>query len=173
MTGLGLAGVAVALGIRHAADADHLVAIGALLQRDPGPWRAARVAALWALGHSASFLAVGVPVVLSGLQLPRSLELGAELLVAAMLITLGVGHLQRSRRGDASAAPPRASRPVVIGVIHGLAGSAGIALIAATTIDSAAWAVVYLTVFAIGTVLGMVAATVILSWPLAWTITVS
>ncbi len=57
MTGLSVLLLGVGLGLRHATDADHVVVVSALVQREPGIWRAARVAALWGLGHSAAFLA--------------------------------------------------------------------------------------------------------------------
>jgi hypothetical protein len=59
---------------------------------------------------------------------------------------------------------------VAIGVVHGLAGSAGIALLAATTIASRAWAAAYLGLFGLGTVIGMVLLTVLMSWPIGWTV---
>jgi len=78
------------LGLRHAVDADHVAAIATLLQREPGALRAARLAVVWGLGHTLSFLAIAFLIALLGVSIPARLELGAQLLVAAMLITLGV-----------------------------------------------------------------------------------
>jgi nickel/cobalt transporter (NicO) family protein len=156
----------VGLGLRHATDADHVVVVSALLQREPGLGRAARIAALWGAGHTMTFLGIGLLVVLAELRMPASLEVGAQLAVAAMLIVLGLVHLLRKRvQGK-----PAYARPVAIGIIHGLAGSAGIGLLAATTIRSRAVAAAYLGLFGAGTVAGMVLLTVLLSWPLAWAV---
>jgi nickel/cobalt transporter (NicO) family protein len=89
-----------------------------------------------------------------------------------MLIGFGLWHLARTRR---SAANPEVqiagaiARPVAIGLVHGLAGSAGIALLAATTIESRSLAVAYLGLVALGTVVGMVALTLAMSRPIGWT----
>ncbi|KYF56661.1 hypothetical protein BE08_15110 [Sorangium cellulosum] len=172
MTGVSALLLGLGLGLRHAADADHLVAITTLLQRERGPRRAALVAALWGLGHSAAFLGVGLLVVLVGLRVPAQLERAAELLVAFMLIALGVWHLVRpQRRAPASGGDAAAhARSIVVGVVHGLSGSAGIALLATTTIPSRLWAAAYLALFGLGTVAGMIALTVVLSWPIGWTL---
>jgi nickel/cobalt transporter (NicO) family protein len=164
MNGLSVLLLGVGLGLRHATDADHVVVVSTLLQREPGVGRAARVAALWGLGHTLTFFGIGLLVVLAELRMPRSLEHGAELAVAAMLVGLGLVHLLR-KRPKAGAAY---ARPVAVGLVHGLAGSASIALIAATTIPSRAAATAYLSLFGAGTVAGMVLLTVVLSWPIAW-----
>ena len=170
MTGWSVLWLGVGLGLRHAIDADHVVAVSALVQREPGLWRAARIAALWGTGHTAAFLGVGLLVVLAGVHVPASFEDAAELLVAAMLVGLGLWNLRAlGRASEASvSAPSPTARPLVVGLVHGLAGSAGIALLAATTIDSRAFAALYLGLFGLGTVVGMVVLTVLMSRPIAW-----
>ncbi|AUX20882.1 hypothetical protein SOCEGT47_013580 [Sorangium cellulosum] len=172
MTGVSALLLGLGLGLRHATDADHLVAIATLLQRERGPRRAALIAALWGLGHSATFLGVGLLVVLLDLRIPAPFERAAQLLVAFMLIALGAWHLVRpQRRASASGHGGAAhARSVAVGLVHGLAGSAGIALLATTTIPSRLWAAAYLALFGLGTVAGMIALTVILSWPIGWTL---
>lgn len=170
MTGLSVLLVGIAFGLRHATDADHVVVVSALVQRERGVWPAARVAALWGAGHTVTFLALGLAIVVAGVRVPEAFERGAELLVAAVLIGFGLWHLARGHRAAAHPAPTAtAARPIAIGLVHGLAGSAGIALLAATTIESRALAVAYLGVVALGTVAGMVALTVVLSRPIGWT----
>jgi len=173
MTGLSVLLLGIGLGVRHATDADHVVVVSALVQRERSVWRAARIAALWAAGHTVTFLALGLLIVLAEVRIPESFERGAELLVALMLIGFGVWHLARNR-GSSDHHPARSgtsasARPVVIGLVHGLAGSAGVALLAAATIRSRPLAVAYLALVAFGTVLGMVTLTVALSQPLGWT----
>ncbi len=155
------------LGLRHATDADHIVAIGTLLHREPSPLRAARLAAVWGLGHTVTFAALGTAVVVAGVRLPERFEGAAELLVAAMLVGLGVAKVLRAGRDVTDVAR---WRPLAIGVVHGLAGSAGIALLAMTTIPNRLGALAYMVLFCVGTVAGMVAFTTALSLPIQWTI---
>ena len=156
------------LGLRHATDADHVAVVSAMLQREPGALRAVRVAMFWGLGHTFSFLALGLLIVLAVLRVPQAFERAVALLVAAMLIGLGAWHWARG----SSAASKRAispARPMAVGLVHGLAGSAGVALLASATIRSPLWATLYLALFGVGTVLGMALLTAVLSWPLGWT----
>jgi len=162
----------VGLGLRHATDADHVVVVTALVQREPGIWRAARVAVLWGLGHSAAFFGLGLLIVLADVRIPATFDRGMDLLVALMLVGFGVWHLARSRSERTEVTARKGvscdSRPVLIGVVHGLAGSTAIALLAITTIPSPTLAVLYLALFALGTVLGMVALTLVMSQPISW-----
>ena len=173
MNGWSVLLLGIGLGLRHATDADHVVVVSALLQREPGVWRAVRVAALWGAGHTAAFLGLGLLVVLAEVRLPEAFERVVEVLVATMLIGFGLWHLARNRARNSEAATALPStayaRPVVIGVVHGLAGSAGIALLAATTITSRALAATYLGLFGLGTIMGMVALTLVISGPIGWT----
>lgn len=172
MTGLSVLFLGIGIGLRHATDADHVVVVSALVQREPGMWRAARVAALWGAGHTVSFLALGLAVVLGGVRIPEAMELGAEVLVGLMLMGFGLWHFAHMRGTDEHKLVPVTkafARPVLIGLAHGLAGSAGVALLAATTITSRLLAVAYLGLVALGTVAGMVALTVAISRPISWT----
>ena len=147
------------LGLRHATDADHVVVLASLVSEGRGRMHAARVAGLWGLGHSASFFAVGIAMILFDVRLP-----------AAMLVVLGGYQVAKAGGAvrDQSVRPhQRLVRPVVIGLVHGLAGSAAVALVAMTTVDSRTAALGYLAFFAVGTVLGMVAFTLMLAGPLA------
>ena len=171
MTGLSVLLLGIGLGLRHATDADHVVVVSALVQREPGVWKAARIAALWGAGHTVAFLALGFLIVLADVRIPESLERGGELLVALMLIGFCAWHFARGHRAEVreSAVTGASARPLFIGLVHGLAGSAGIALLAATTIGSRLLAVAYLGLVALGTVIGMVTLTVLMSRPINWT----
>lgn len=164
-----------ALGVRHAADADHLAAIGALLGGRGGLGGAVRTAVLWGGGHSATFWGLGLAITLAGVRLPQGFERGAEVAVAVMLIGLGLLQLRRLRgRGWQAEAPeehrvtPPRWRPVLVGVVHGLAGSAGVALMALMTIPTRAGALLYLLLFGVGVVAGMVLITLLLGGALSW-----
>lgn len=166
MTGFTIALLGLGLGIRHATDADHLVVVAGLVQRERGVTAAARVAALWGLGHSASFLAVGTALVALGVVLPAGFNTATEALVGMMLVAFGAWHaFPRSANTKQHAA-----RPIAVGLVHGLAGSAAVSLVALTTIESRPLALLYLLLVGVGTLLGMVLVTLALSWPLRWSL---
>lgn len=160
------------LGMRHATDADHVVALTTIVARERAARAAMRIGALWGLGHSVTILLVGGAIVLSGAVVPPRLGLAMEMVVGAMLILLGALNLAGRRtatlhRHDHS--PPRRAgglRPLVVGIVHGLSGSAAIALLVLTTIRTTGWALVYLAVFGAGTVLGMMTLTTAMMVPL-------
>jgi high-affinity nickel-transport protein len=175
------------LGLRHATDADHVVAVTTLVSRERSPRAAIALGALWGLGHSLTLLVVGGSIVVFGLVVPPRLGLSMELSVAVMLIILGTLNLtgagERLRQGTshahahASSEPVnwttsaldvlrRGSRSVLIGVVHGLAGSAAVALLVLTTLDQASWALAYLGVFGVGTVAGMMLITATMALPI-------
>jgi hypothetical protein len=169
VNGVGIAAAGIGMGLRHALDADHVAAVMSQLQRGVSAGRAARVAALWALGHSVSFSLVGVAVIGLGLRAPPRFDVAVDLLVAATLLALGIVAL----RGGPQDSARTSARPVAVGMVHGLAGSASLALVSSTTLPSRALAAMYLALFAAGTVLGMVAVTAALSWPLRSALSVS
>jgi nickel/cobalt exporter len=156
------------LGLRHAMDPDHVAAVGTLLQRETSASRAVKLAALWGLGHTFTFLGVGAVVVVAGVRVPPNFEHAAEGMVAIMLVVLGVLALVGA--GSNRITPRRQWRPLMVGVVHGLAGSAGVALLALATIPSTLGAFGYLFLFGVGTVAGMMAVTALLSLPVGWSL---
>jgi nickel/cobalt exporter len=156
------------LGLRHATDPDHVVAIGTLLDGRASAGRAARLAALWGFGHTLTLILVGMLVGVAEVRVPPNFERAGEGVVAAMLVALGCRALFRLRSGNA----PRGVglRPLFIGIVHGLGGSAGVALLALTAIPSTLGALGYLILFGVGTVAGMMLLTMLLSLPLGWSL---
>lgn len=150
------------LGLRHATDADHLVAVTAIVSRERSLVRAARVGALWGVGHTLTLLAVGGAIIVFRLVIPPRVGLGLEFAVALMLIILGYTNLRAPRASEGERA---VLRPFLVGTVHGLAGSAAVALLVLATIRSTLPALAYLTVFGLGTILGMVLATVMIAAP--------
>jgi high-affinity nickel-transport protein len=148
------------LGVRHAADPDHVLAVTTVVSRERSFWRASRVGVLWGLGHTATVCLVGGAILGLELTVPPRLGLGLEFVVALMLIGLGVLNLV-----GRPAAAPSPLRPVVVGMVHGLAGSAAIALLVLATIDRPAWSAVYLAVFGLGTIVGMMLVTALVALP--------
>ncbi len=148
------------LGLRHATDADHVVAVTAIVSRERSLGRAARIGALWGIGHTLTVLVVGGAIVAFRLVIPPRIGLGLEFGVALMLIALGFSNLRT--RDDA---PRAAVRPFLVGLVHGLAGSAAVALLVLATIRGTFEALVYLFVFGLGTIAGMMAVTMLLAAP--------
>jgi high-affinity nickel-transport protein len=157
------------LGLRHATDADHVVAVTAIVARERTLGRAARIGAMWGVGHSLTLLIVGGAIVAFRLVIPPRLGLGLEFCVALMLILLGFNNLRTpGDSADHSHDAPltfNGVRPLLIGTVHGLAGSAAVALLVLATIRETAWALTYLAIFGIGTIAGMVLVTALLAAP--------
>ena len=206
------------LGMRHATDPDHVVAVTSIVSRQPRVRAALLVGGLWGLGHSLTIVAVGGVLVLFTVVIPPRLGLTMEMAVALMLIVLGMwnltGFLQQIRGGrptgaealhaqlhshgdyvhsHAPAAGPgghghgenetpvawldwrlgglgayQVLRPLLIGLVHGLAGSAAVALLVLTLIKDPWWAVAYLVLYGIGTIAGMMLITAALGAVLAY-----
>ncbi len=162
------------LGMRHATDADHVVAVTTIVCRQRGLRGAMAVGALWGLGHTVTMLAVGGAIILYDVVIPPRLGLCLEMAVAGMLILLGVVNLRPMGRRDRGPADEQMARtrttrwrPLAIGLVHGLAGSAAVALLVLATIRQAMWAIIYLALFGVGTVLGMIFLTTMMTMPLA------
>jgi sulfite exporter TauE/SafE len=175
------------LGLRHAFEADHIAAVAAIASRQKSPLRCGFIGGFWGLGHLASLLLVGLPVVGLGLQFPSVLNVPLELGVAAMIVLLGVGGLTRARppvstrdetpalRHDTPALRhdhPHSlrrlgNRPFWVGAAHGLAGSGALTLVILATMPSRMDGILYLSVFGIGSIVGMMAASAALSVPIA------
>jgi high-affinity nickel-transport protein len=165
MTGLGPALLlGVVLGMRHATDADHVVAVSTIVTRRPGLSGALRVGALWGIGHTLALLLAGGAIVVAGVAVPPNLALALELCVAAMLIALGAWNLRSGARDDDASS---ARRPLLIGAVHGLAGSAAVALLVVAARPEPGWALGYLLLFGVGTIGGMMGVTAAVAAPVA------
>lgn len=203
------------LGMRHATDSDHVVAITTIVSRQRSIASAALTGVFWGIGHSLTLLVIGGAIIVFGLVIPERLGMSLEFCVALMLILLGVLNLRATLRavrtareehhehphrhgdyvhthehghspashGHAEDSVPsaqldrkfgrlksyRAIRPIVIGVVHGLAGSAAIALLVLPIIKNPAWAMAYLLVFGVGTIAGMMLITAAIAVPVTYT----
>jgi high-affinity nickel permease len=164
---LSLAFLGLLFGVRHATDPDHVVAVTTFVSRRRSVRAASGVGMLWGIGHTGTILVVGGALVLLKLAIVPRVGLGMEFAVALMLVSLGVVNLlgvRRSARGECAATV----RPVLVGVMHGLDGSAAVALAALTQIGDAWGAVAYLFVFGVGTILGMLLITTAIAIPSAY-----
>lgn len=149
------------LGMRHATDADHVVAVTAIASSERSVGRALRIGAAWGIGHSATLFLVGGVIVLLGLTVPPRVGLAFEMLVALMLIAVGAITLS----GRQVAAPGSLRRPVAVGFVHGLAGSAFVALLVLAAIPGWMSQLLYLGLFGLGTIVGMAAITAAIALP--------
>jgi nickel/cobalt exporter len=156
------------LGLRHAADADHVAAVATLVRGDAGFVKAARVGGLWGLGHAVVLVSVGAVLAGAGWRVPARLATVAELGVCVMLVGLGVAGSLRAAREDRdasmeSSSPARGGVGAIgVGAVHGLAGSGGAALLAAS-VAGPSRALLFLLLFGAGTIVGMSATTVAMS----------
>jgi cytochrome c biogenesis protein CcdA len=210
------------LGMRHATDPDHVIAVTTIVSRQRSVRSAALIGAFWGLGHTITIMAVGAGIILFNLAIPPRLGLTMELAVGVMLVLLGVlnltgvtkrfterftpavagGHSHPHTHGDyihnhvhghepghhghPEEATPlarldgrfavggglgiyQALRPLLVGIVHGLAGSAAVALLVLATIHDSAWAIAYLLVFGVGTIAGMMLITAAIAVPYAYT----
>ena len=191
---LGIACLGFLLGMRHATDPDHVVAVTTILSRERRFVAATRVGIVWGLGHTLTVLIVGASIILFKLAIPARIGLAMEFTVAVVLILLGTGSAARlSRRIFAkSAGSPETSIPegpqkdlyldrdfrkirlaerrpffrsFAVGLVHGLAGSAAIALVVLSAIPQPIWATIYLGIFCIGTIIGMAIVTTAIGMP--------
>jgi hypothetical protein len=153
------------LGMRHATDPDHVVAITTIVSGERSLRRASAIGAVWGVGHSITILAVGGAIVLFRLAIPPRLGLMLEFCVAVMLIVLGAITLS----GRPVASPSSVARPLLVGIVHGLAGSAFVALLVLAAVPGALTQILYLALFAVGTIAGMALITVGIALPSAIT----
>ena len=210
------------LGMRHATDPDHVIAVSTIVTRQRTTTRdAILIGGLWGIGHTLTIVVVGGAIILFSVAIPPRLGLTMEMGVALMLVVLGMwnltGLLQRIRHGlgtqgnalGVSHAHPHAHgdylhshrhghgladhghgeyqtpqgwldrrfgrlgfyqvfRPLIVGVVHGLAGSAAVALFILATIQNAWWAMAYLLLFGVGTIVGMLLITLAIAVPIVY-----
>lgn len=158
-----------ALGMRHALDADHVVAMSTIVTRERSIARAALLGGVWGAGHSLSLLAVGLIVIVFRIPLHPTVEIVFERLVGAMLVVLGLASLFLRHRHPSKGEPPRPGagrrRPFGVGVMHGLAGSGALTLAVLSTIPSRVDGLLYLALFGLGAVGGMTGVTSLLAIP--------
>lgn len=160
---LSIAFLGFLLGVRHAVDPDHVVAMSTIATRATTFRRAAGLGAMWGIGHTLTILLVGGTIVLLRVAISPRIGLAMEFSVALMLILLGFQNVWRARGTDAPA--PSSARPFVVGMVHGMAGSAAVVLLVLATVSDTTWALAYLSLFGLGTVIGMVIVTATIALP--------
>ena len=205
-----IAGLGFLLGMRHATDADHVIAVTTILSRSRRFVHSTIIGAIWGLGHTITVLVVGLLIIGFNVVIPPPVGLAMEFAVAIMLILLGVlnltgvmsrvterltppaplhghehAHLHAHQTGDemhphghahlhghgsdpgllATFGWYQLGRPLVVGLVHGLAGSAAIALLVLAGISDPGTALIYLVIFCAGVAAGMAILTTVIGLP--------
>ena len=157
----------IVLGLKHALDADHLAAVSTMATERRGLFASSLIGALWGLGHTLSLVVVGVLVIVFHFEISEHVGKVLELCVGLMLIALGVNSLRKLSRGGKSHmhAPRLGARPLLVGMMHGLAGSAALTLLVFAAIPSPALGLLYIAIFGIGSIGGMVIMSTLFSLP--------
>ena len=162
------------LGLRHAFDPDHVIAVSTIVARHRSVWTASWIGAFWGIGHGATILAIGFLVIALPIAIPPGFAQAMELGIGVLLVLLGIANLLAASPPEATALAPHAAslrasfaRSGTLGLAHGLAGSAPVALLAMAAMPTAAAALAYLLVFGLGTIAGMVAFSLTLGFPVA------
>src|SRR6476660_6414475 len=118
--------VSLLLGMRHATDADHIVAVTTIVNRERVAWRSSRIGVMWGLGHTLTIFFVGGAIILFKIAFTARVGLSMEFCVALMLMVLG--YLNLTSHAPIGATAPQL-RPFLVGVVHGMAGSAAATLL--------------------------------------------
>lgn len=169
---LPLLGLGLVLGLQHATEADHLTTVTTILTHEKNPLRAALVGAYWGLGHTVTLLLVGFLVLVLRFHFPESLHAVFELCVAGLIIGLGVKALLHA--GETHDHPHDHTRgkrthktSFLIGSLHGLAGSGAILLVVVSSLQSISEGLWYITVFGVGSIIGMTVISLLVGIPVA------
>ena len=166
------------LGVRHALDADHIVAVTTIVSRSNSLLRSALVGLSWGIGHTATLFMAGFMVLVFKLAIPDKLSLSLEFAVGVLLVLLGAPlikqlvtsrpHVHLHQHGDKrhlhshlhhdtpAHDHQHIRRPLLIGMVHGLAGSGALTLLVLGTMSSVAQGLIFILVFGVGSILGMV-----------------
>jgi high-affinity nickel-transport protein len=157
-------GTALVLGLTHALEMDHMLAVSTFVTRNPTARAAAGFGARWGLGHSLAVVVVGGALLLAGATVPPRFESSAEAVVGLTLIGLGAwtmhaaGKVSRAAHHHHPPATVERRGPGAVGILHGLAGTGGVmALLPATLTDRVTIGMGYLVVFSAGVIVGMTA----------------
>ncbi|OGE32157.1 hypothetical protein A3C59_00325 [Candidatus Daviesbacteria bacterium RIFCSPHIGHO2_02_FULL_36_13] len=139
------------LGIKHAFEADHVLAVSTIASGQKNPFKAAVVGAFWGIGHTTTLFIIGIMVLLLRISIPESLGLLLEGLAGVMLIILGI----RVFKNKSSVNYHKHTTPFLIGLIHGLAGSGVLMILVLSTITELITGLYYILLFGIGSIIGM------------------
>jgi hypothetical protein len=162
------------LGMRHALEPDHLAAVSTLVVEQRRMSSGAMLGGLWGIGHTAALLVVATLLAQAGAAMPPGLASAFELGVSVMLVGIGLRTMFRVQRHQGHNEPNDerhrlrlARRSLLIGSVHGLAGSGALTALVASRLGSAAGRLLYVGVFGLGSIIGMALLSGAAGWPLA------
>ena len=186
------------IGLQHATEADHVTAVATLVSKNKKLVKASLLGALWGVGHTFTLFMAGLAVLLLAVSIPTKLALSLEFGVGLMLVVLGLSvirsvrknrfldsffsmfatkHIHPHAHGNKIHAHPHSHgeehahghKSVIVGMIHGMAGSGALMLAVLSTVDSVVNGLVYITLFGIGSIVGMLAISTIIGLPFVFT----
>ena len=187
-------GLGFVLGIRHATEADHVAAVSALVSQHRSLGRSCLLGTFWGLGHTSALLAAGIATIAFRVSISPEVERSLEKVVGCMLVLLG-GHVvlkslatwsrqphdnvvgESIRHIHTGAVPRRdhahllqmGRRPFIVGLVHGMAGSAALMLVVAAALPSPVGVILYILVFGVGSTLGMLLVSGLIGLPFVLT----
>jgi nitrile hydratase accessory protein len=177
------AGLGTVLGMRHALEPDHLAAVSTLMTGERSSAKAAWLGAWWGLGHTLTLFTAGTLLVVLQAEMPAILAQVLEVCVALLLVGFGVRAVHQGARRvlkgpTHSHRKPQAlspfqvdrwilARPLLVGAVHGLAGSGALTALVVTTLPSTVTRLAYLMLFGVGSTVGMAALSGLMGWPIA------
>ncbi|TDL90073.1 urease accessory protein UreH [Vibrio vulnificus] len=155
------------LGIKHALEPDHIIAVSTIASQSKKIWKSSLAGVFWGIGHTLTLLVFGVILILLKNEIPEAWAMSLEFLVGIMLVYLGITTIFSWKQTEQHDHTGRATylKSMLVGIVHGLAGSAAMVLLTLSTIDAAWQGAIYIIIFGVGTCIGMLMFTTILSIP--------
>ncbi|MGZ0085016.1 urease accessory protein UreH [Caldibacillus thermoamylovorans] len=156
------------LGMKHATEPDHVVAVSTIASRTSKLSLSSLAGVFWGVGHTLTLLVVGMIVISLKQHIPETVATWMEMAVGVMIIVLAVASF-RATRAMGEQKPLHIHhlhmKSMLIGVVHGMAGSAGMVLLTLTTVETPWQAFAFIVIFGLGTVIGMMIFTTLLGLP--------
>ncbi|OCA92884.1 sulfite exporter TauE/SafE family protein [Pseudobacillus wudalianchiensis] len=164
------------LGIKHAIEPDHVIAVSTIASQSKKLWHASLAGVFWGIGHTATLFIIGIILILMKNNISDKWSMSLEFLVGVMLVYLGIVSIVSFRRKEEQSSQEDGhshpinkrrsySKSLVIGLIHGLAGSAAMVLLTMGTVHSVWQGALYILVFGSGTIVGMLIFTTVIGLP--------
>ncbi|MEH7307284.1 urease accessory protein UreH domain-containing protein [Neobacillus drentensis] len=179
------------LGIKHAIEPDHVIAVSTIASQSKKLFRSSLAGVFWGIGHTATLFIIGIILIFMKGEIPEKWAMSLEFLVGIMLVYLGAStllsfknihvhqhehdgenhkhvhshtnsgqHVHKHKYKNVSYL-----KSLVIGLVHGLAGSGAMVLLTMSTVKSVWEAAVYILIFGVGTIIGMLFFTTIIGIP--------
>lgn len=163
--------LALALGMKHAAEPDHVIAVSTVASRSRRLSSATLAGVFWGIGHTVTLFGMGMVFILLKNQITDAWAMSLEFVVGFMLVYLGVSNLRTGRKLHShNHLLERADsgyflRSMFIGVVHGLAGSGALVLLTMSTVNTLWQGALYILIFGLGTIIGMLILSTLIGLP--------